>query len=112
MRHELLIQAAIDGKAIQCRSSSWNNRQWVTFKDKRGAVAHMAAEYGSYEYRIEPEPVPDVVKYQNLYQRSGSPFRDTLDQSKTHQSAMFKGRQKIVFDGETGLVKSVELVKE
>lgn len=65
MKHKALIQAALDGKEIQYRKFGGS---WCTFgKDVRFAVANMAAEYPSFEYRIKPESVPDRVAYTGAF---------------------------------------------
>lgn len=54
-----------------------------------------------YEYRVKPEPKPDVVHYKNVT-LSGSTQR-LKDESDTNV--------KYIFDGETGVLKDVQLIK-
>lgn len=61
MKYAELIRAALDGKPIQNRIIG--KITWFDFESTRLAVAHLAGESSSYEYRIKPEPVPDKVYF-------------------------------------------------
>jgi hypothetical protein len=79
------------------------------FENQRLAVAHMAAEYVSYEYRRQPNP--DIVQYRAI------PYfhkaRECSIWPAPHQCLSDRAAlEKITYDGETGQVKSIELVKE
>lgn len=57
------------------------------------------------KYRFKPQPKPDVVKYYNAYPKAGW---DTLEEAKKGAASEATGICKYVYDGETGLLKSVE----
>jgi hypothetical protein len=91
-KHAALIKAWADGVAIQ-RKNVFTN-EWVD-TDVPGWV-----EYN--EYRIKPETKPDVVKYGTFDKGVMYFFASRYDQDSV----------KFTFDGETGKIKSVELIKE
>ena len=90
-KHAELIKAWADGAEIQ-----WKSRvdgQWRLFE------GHIYAWIDDYEYRIKPEPKPDVVSYF---------YATTDDISYTDESG---ANLKVTFDGETGELKSAEVLK-
>jgi hypothetical protein len=115
MKHADLIRAALDGKKVQYRAVSGKSircsypTEWKTFADTRLAVADMAAEYGAFEYRLEPKP--DVVRYGRAcnmeYKSNGWAVAGC-----TYWIREKSGTDtiKAIFDGETGKLKSVEIV--
>ena len=63
------------------------------------------------EYRVKPAPKPDVVRY--LVQQGNT---DTWESYKSQQFTTFGGTAiypcvKVTFDGETGTLKSAEVIK-
>jgi hypothetical protein len=60
------------------------------------------------EYRIKPEPKPDVVRYMNVYYSNGYA---TPAEAERAGDKSAKGMVAVTFDGETGDLKSVERVK-
>jgi len=81
-----LIHAWADGVQIQVKYDDWvdtSNPQWNE----------------NFQYRIKPEPKPDIVRYHEVFHR----VTESL-QSPYHNV-------KVTFDGETGQLKSVEVIK-
>jgi len=87
-KHAELIKAWADGAQIQIRDDLddiWldtNSPSWVA----------------EYQYRIKPEPKPDVVRYYEVHKEFGGPL-----QSPFHNI-------KATYDGETGELKSAEVL--
>lgn len=85
-KHAELIKAWADGAEIEARQGSTTT--WVTVKMPR---------WDGHEYRIKPEPKPDVVRYgiATRWMRKVASDDDNLE---------------LTFDGETGKLKSVEVI--
>jgi hypothetical protein len=96
-KHAELIHAWADGAKIQ-----YKNRQgeWKDFKEYLNPECS-----ADYEYRIKPESKPDVIKYGTnewIHSVATLAARDKY----------FDGDAvKFTFDGETGKLKDVELIK-
>ena len=86
--HADLIHAWADGAQIE-----WKNRngQWHDMGEPLWSEKH--------EYRIKPEPNPDIVRYLEVHHR----ITDSV-QGPYHNV-------KVTFDGETGDLKSAEVLK-
>ena len=87
-KHADLIHAWADGAKIQSKI----NGTWVDFNEP--------IWINSAEYRIKPEPKPDVVKYLICGLKSWVEVDDQVG----HECI------KIVVDGETGELKSAEVL--
>jgi hypothetical protein len=62
-------------------------------------------------YRIKPEPKPDVVLYMNYFNWGGVTQWTSLDDAKKETDrSNLAGRLKLTFDGETGKLKSAEVL--
>jgi hypothetical protein len=96
-KHAELIKAWADGAEIQY----WNGsiEQW-----KDGDREEMSW-YEDYQYRIKPEPKPDVAKY--VY----ADFSDKTYSFLLDEVDMGDSNLKLTFDGETGELKSAEVLK-
>jgi hypothetical protein len=90
-KHADLIKAWADGAEIEYFNGI--NHEWRTF------VKDHNVWYESWEYRIKPEPKPDYVRYLEMPMFWGY-------SEKRPESNM-----KVVFDGETGDLKSAEVLK-
>lgn len=104
MKYTDLIRAVLDGKNIQWRSYA---PEWKTFSTPADAVIALASDYEHFQYREEPPPPPsDVVRYRHLY----DPDTPACD---FHKDIDFMRRpyEKVTWDGATGEVKSIELIK-
>ena len=95
-KHAELIKAWADGAEIQVYSP------WAkTWRD-----AGTPSWCGTNEYRIKPEPTPDAIKYVSVklhWHTKGIARWDNVE-------AQF-ANLKIVFNGETGELKSAEVLK-
>ena len=90
--HAELIKAWADGSQIQWFSEG--QQKWFD-------VASPAWEL-NYKYRIKPETKPDVVRWC---------WATTLmGESRDHDGENGSANLKIVFDGETGKLKSAEVL--
>ena len=88
-KHAELIKAWADGATIECKDCGvWfyaNNPTWQE----------------NMEYRIKPEPKPDVVKE----------FGFIYDPESKQVKHFFIPQIRCTFDGETGELKSAEVLK-
>ena len=100
-KHAEVLRAIADGKTVQCNIDGKWVDSWLfhSFKDP--------LTNSDYEWRIKPEPKPDVVRYVNAYLWDG---HRTIETAKKAQSEDIAGRVKIVIDGETGKLKSAEVL--
>jgi hypothetical protein len=87
-KHAELIKAWADGAKIEYRDrqNPWNSLPAQGDWD----------EHPDFEYRIKPEPNPDVVQF---WCASCEPLKRPLDNNL-----------KLTFDGETGKLKSAEVL--
>ena len=95
-KHAELIKAWADGAEIEYRIYSVDS--WTDWKD---CVEPTWITDWDFEYRIKPEQKPDEVHfYQALF--------DDLD---AHRVNADYANLKLTFDGETGELKSAEVLK-
>lgn len=97
-KHYDVIVAFAEGKTIQWRGQ----RGW---EDWDGLGNQAPTFHADAKYRIKPEPKPDVVSY----------VVSTQTSPHVHLSAVYQyGYEniKLIRDGETGKLKSVELIKD
>lgn len=90
-KHAELIKAWADGEEIEKRDSYCP--VWV--------VVEQPVWNLDSEYRIKPEPKPDRVIIPDLV---------TVWVHDEHQDYYLKGELKLTFDGETGKLKSAEVL--
>jgi len=89
-KHAELIHAWADGAEIECIIATTD--KWFTPNPKR------LSWDDDMEYRIKPEPKPDVVGYAKI-----------ISFWSSYQS--FDHNLKLTFDGETGKLKSAEVIE-
>lgn len=114
MKYAELIRAALDGKELQYRCRANSSMPWGPWRDcgdhVRLTIANMAAEYTTMDYRLAPPPPPpDVVRLRHFSspnEKCGLVYF-TPDLAYVMQHPY----EKITWDGATGEVKSVELIK-
>lgn len=96
-KHAELIKAWADGAEIECRDC----RVWYLTKDPRWQE--------DMEYRIKSKTKPDIVKAFMLesHPLGGLRFYDATGFSREKDEQ----RIQVTFDGETGELKSAEVVK-
>ena len=101
--HSELIKAWADGAKIQFLG------------DISGTWMDCTPTWQSHlQYRIKPEPKPDRVAFSNVYKNSiGCLSKDSesLDKWARAANEIYLGRVRVTFDGETGKLKSVEIIK-
>ena len=93
-KHAELIKAWADGAEIEYKSKFLGT--WHLFDGQQDGWVD------SYEYRIKPEPKPDFVKYLNPILNGD--WRE-------YATPMCSGSIKLIRDGETGELKSAEVLK-
>jgi len=92
-KHSELIKLWADGAEIQYLNESYwencsdNNPKWNT----------------DIEYRVKPEPKPDVVEYLRVGRRT---YSLTFEWSDSPHANL-----KLIYDGETGDLKGAEVIK-
>jgi hypothetical protein len=89
--HANLIKAWADGAKIERRISK------ITWID-----SECPGWYDDEEYRIKPEPKPDIVRYTSI----GLDYADDASERKFPTDNL-----KLTFDGETGKLKLAEVIK-
>jgi hypothetical protein len=93
-KHAELIKAWVDGAEIQFYDQRFNEHRW---KDC-GVDPYWASDV---QFRVKPELKPDVVVYPET--------ATSWDEAKKNQWYV-KGKLKLTFDGETGKLKSAEVI--
>jgi hypothetical protein len=94
-KHAELIHAWADGAEIQWRDPKYD-LLWTDIGNPNF--------YEVYEYRIKPEPKPDVVKHFLC------DFIYVLNTVRFLDDACYKKNLRLTFDGETGKLKSAEVL--
>lgn len=117
-----LFNAVLEGETLQTKTQFG---EWQDTFNMKNALCILATRGDNPEemlkIRIKPEPPPDVVKYGGVYQQVGTKLtaiRGAWDASIhvltneiiAGQAWPLKAKIKVVFDGESGEVKSVEKV--
>lgn len=96
-KHAEFIHAWADGKMIQM---SIDGRKWIDITSPAWAWD----THEQVEYRIKPEPKPDIVR--NVVVEATSPLW-----IKVYESGKFlPPNLRLHFDGETGKLKSAEVI--
>jgi len=85
-KHAELIKAWADGAEIEVMT---DDRSWRLMLSPR---------WESKEYRIKPEPKPDIVEYRYAERQYLVPVEEAV------------ANLKLTFDGETGKLKSAEVL--
>ena len=97
-KHAEVIKAFADG--IECQVWDFTNKKWHDIKDLTDFT-------WADKVRIKPEPKPDNVAYSIVYQyEDGSAYVTHAMKNKTDSYNL-----KLIFDGETGELKSAEVIK-
>lgn len=96
-KHAAVLRAIADGKAVQWRlNSTWND-----YVDGHPGCPLYCMD--GTEWRIKPERKPDVVRYVMTAPEHGL---DHPDESLSGKYSAIKA----IFDGETGKLKSAEVL--
>lgn len=99
-KHAEVLRAIADGKTVQWRSDAeWHDAEFEPYTPMSKL---------NLEWRVKPEPKPDVVAYIGIDNRESysETFRDCLSYVDHWNSQV-----KFIFDGETGKLKSAEVLK-
>ncbi len=91
-KHAEVIKAWADGAEIQTR---WND-------DEPWRNCTVPRLYEEAMYRVKPEPKPDVINFATVEIGLGNVY--------IYTRATDKGNLKLTFDGETGQLKSAEVL--
>ena len=105
-KHAELIKAWADGATIEARCVTPNEiGEWKTFTNPNWDVPYAV-------YRIKPEPKPDVVA-KGIIQWNGNIVNGIADYATEFRVSEHWERDniKLTFDGETGELKSAEVLK-
>lgn len=100
-KHAALIKAWADGATIEMHNPKYPRNGWCPVPEPRWNV--------DCEYRIKPEPEPDVVRYVVLRRNYG--FRSRKEAEMVKNTLPDSEIQVATFDGETGKLKDVCLIK-
>lgn len=107
-KHAELIKAWVEGAEIE----------WVYATQGDGtklwaAIPHPAWDE-SHEYRIKPEPKPDLVMYSrvlSMQAHKDGGYYAWVSNAYTQMPSCKDDNLKLTFDGETGELKSAEVLK-
>lgn len=93
-KHAELIKAWADGAIIQQAVPHVSGSAWIDVGSPDW--------YPGHEYRVKPEPKPDVVRYLGFNFLGNAMFLSSKPEP---------GRLRLTFDGQTGELKSAEVLK-
>lgn len=99
-KHAELIKAWADGAEIQYKDSLGN---WFDCHDDPRWSEHVT-------YRIKPEPKPDVIRYGCFDKYDHSGYLNIRAYSVQQSTILGTEQLKLTFDGETGKLKSAEVL--
>jgi hypothetical protein len=106
MKYADLIRAALDGKTIQYQYLRTKNPIWIDIIDPASAIRVLAGESPHYEYRIKPDPKPDVVNWGVVTVDSEAVVKHWLKNDARRYLALIK----MTTNGETD-EQTMEIVK-
>ncbi len=99
-KHAELIKAWADGAEIEARYLKADG--WTDWKKEEGGFIWFV---GGAEYRIKPEPKPDIVDYLFISDKKSS------DLPEINWVFVNTANLKLIWDGETGKLKDAEVIK-
>lgn len=108
-KHADVIKAWADGATVQVKG--YYTDQWKTISDCETPVWH-----SELEYRVKPEPKPDVITYACIKGMCEHRRPDVICSSNNNwnldcrPSYTNKANVKFTFDGETGELKKAEVI--
>lgn len=100
-----VIDAAIAGKVIQYECDG----EWKNLNKPSPGLPHIGFNFINWKYRVKPEPKPDVVMLTLLQRNVCTATNRTIALLllNWHEQPNIK----LTFDGETGELKSAEVIK-
>jgi len=96
-KHAEVLRAIADGKVGQWQDGT----VWID-----GSESVNPLKFPSLNWRVKPEPKPDITRYVAV-DTSGCESLDTVKKMSRNS----RGYLKLISDGETGKLKSVEIVE-
>lgn len=102
-KHAEVLIAIAEGKEVEFYCAD----QWVTAAIEDSITNPLTHDH--FQWRIKPEPKPDVVKYAGICLHGDSSW--SLLEEVAYYVNHFPNFLKLTFDGETGLLKSAEVLK-
>jgi len=102
-KHKDCIIAWANGAEIQIKNGDGS---WFDFDQEDVPIWSKFSEY-----RIKPEPKPDVVMYHGVDNWKGTDSIFGIMDSDVQTFSHWDNQIKLTFDGETGALKSVEIIK-
>lgn len=100
-KHAELIKQWADGAEIEMRY--WSTEGWGEWYKTAEPAFYKGVEY---EYRIKPELKPDVVCFSDVRYE-----KDYEEIEWQENETEYMSNLKLTFDGETGKLKSAEVLK-
>lgn len=106
-KHAEVLRAIADGKVVQWKSSAG---QWI-----EGSLSLNPLAHPMFEWRVKPEPKPDVVRFVNVYVDGLLPLslgemRHSVEECNKVNFSSASAVAKFTVNGETRKV-SVEIVE-
>lgn len=103
-KHAELIKAWADGAQIQYREN--HTDEWKTTSIPIWSIR--------CHYRIKPEPKPDVIYVANIvkYSNRCTPVINACYQDSKPSSSTEGMNVRLIFDGEAGNLKAVEIIND
>lgn len=102
-KHAELIKAWADGKQIQFRNTP--NGEW---RDVTSSYPSWTSDF----YRIKPEAKPDMVFHAQIDNYKYGQSYNNITLNMLAQTLSEQDNIRLVFDGETGKLKAVELLEQ
>ena len=104
-KHAELIKAWADGAEIQCYDSNPREHIWVD-------CIPQPSWHENVKYRIKPQPKPDYTDTTSVYRNLNYRYENEREKNKYDLKFApdYIGDLKLTFDGETGKLKSAEVL--
>lgn len=99
-----VIKAWADGATVEYYHPTLSGGNWI--------LTRSPAWHEDYQYRVKPEPKPDIVSYTNVYPSASTGVsHETLEEANKIMQNDRVAVIKITINGETGKLKSAEVVQ-
>lgn len=104
-KHAAVLRAIADKgfEAAQYLAREANRDVWI-----QSSYACNPLTHPHFEWRIKPEPKPDVVTYHSAYPSIGYETIEAANKHAVHPDR--KGVYRLIYDGETRKLKSAEVL--
>lgn len=101
-KHADILRAIADGITVQFLNDE--DGAWIDRQDDPDAIDPIANDY--FEWRIKPEVKPDVFALYSVGEYCGEVFGPKVEWAGPFNMSNLK----LMFDGETGKLKSAEVI--